>query len=269
MIEAEWGQYLRIKSDTQQNKDGNPANVWKRNPVVAPPITLPLKDGNIEPFAFHSGHPLVVLQGRMRLTADGWVVTLFMVNQQEERTRRGEPKDEVWVFQPKLRVHGSSQAPIFVQRKSAKADFSRMDPLTREETETLEMLYRHQREFAVGHGISVHSTLPEPLAERASQVETEWVPMFEVPQQTPRSAADDENLAGLTLDMKALAELPKDELIISLRYIETAYRAWIKIEAAKLTLPSEKLEGHEEAAKRAVSFLHASTRTHQSRYRLD
>jgi hypothetical protein len=169
VIEAEWGQYLRIKSDTQHNKDGNPASVWKRNPVIAPPITLPLKDGNIEPFAFRSEHPLVVLQGRMRLTVDGWVVTLFMVNQQEERTRRGEPKDEVWVFQPKLRAHGSSQAPIFVQRKSAKSDFLRMDPLTRAEAETLEMLYRHQREFAVGHGISVHSTLPEPLAERASQ----------------------------------------------------------------------------------------------------
>ena len=253
VVEAEWGQYLRVKSDTQNNKDGNPANVWKRNSVVAPPITLPLKDGNIEPFAFHSDHPLVVLQGRMRLTADGWVVTLFMVNQQVERTRRGEPKDEVWVFQPKMRVRGANREPIFVQRKSSKADLSRMDPLTREETETLEMLYRHQREFAVGHGISVHSTLAEPLAERAIQVETEWVPMFEVPQQTPRSAADDENLSGLTMDMKALAELPKDELIISLRYIETAYRAWIKIEAAKLTLPSEKLEGHEEAAKRAVA----------------
>jgi hypothetical protein len=253
VIEAEWGQYLRIKSDTQQNKDGNPANVWKRNPVTAPPITLPLKDGNIEPFAFHSGHPLVILQGRMRLTVDGWVVTLFIVNQQEERTRRGEPKDEVWIFQPKLRVHGSNQEPIFVQRKSAKADFSRMDPLTREEAETLEMLYRNQREFAVGHGISVHSTLAEPTAERAFQVETEWVPTFEVPQQTPRSAADDENLAGLTLDMKALAELPKGELITSLRYIETAYSAWIKVEAAKLAVASEKLERHQEAAKRAVA----------------
>ena len=121
-----------------------------------------------------------------------------MVNQQEERKRRGEPKDEVWVFQPKLRVHGTGQQPIFVQRKNAKADLSKMDPLTREESETLEMLYRHQREFAVGHGISVHATLPEPLAERPPQVETEWVPTFEVPQQTPRSDADDENLAGLT-----------------------------------------------------------------------
>lgn len=188
----------------------------------------------------------------MRQTAEGWVVTLFMVNQQEERQGRNEPKDEVWVFQPKLRVHGAEQGPIFVQRKGAKADLSKLDRLSREETETLDMLYRHRREFAVGHGISVHATLPEPYAERATQVETEWVPSFELPQQTPRSADDDENLAGLTLDMKELAELPKTGLIASLRHIETAYRIWIKTEEAKLSLPAEQLAGHEKAAKRAI-----------------
>ncbi|WP_434130691.1 DISARM system helicase DrmA [Methylocaldum sp. GT1BB] len=252
VVEAEWGHYRRIKSEVQRDREGKPANVWKRNPVVAPPITLPLTDGTIAPQPLHREHPLVQLQGRVRATADSWVVTLFMVNQQEERKRRGEPKDEVWVFQPKLRVHGTEHQPIFIQRKNTKADLSKMDQLTREEIESLEMLYRHQREFAVGHGISVHATLPEPVAERAIQVETEWVPTFEVPQQTPRVAADDENLAGLTMDMKALAELPKEGLIASLRHIETAYRIWIKAEEAKFTLPAEKLEGHEEAAYRAV-----------------
>ncbi len=252
VVEAEWGQYLRLKSATQVNKDGNPANVWKRRPVIAPPLTLTPKDGHLKPIVLHQDHPLVQLQGRMRLTADGWVVTLFLVNLQPERTRRGEPKDEVWLFQPKLRVHGPEGQALFVQRKGAKADLSKMDPLTREEAETLEMLYRHQREFAVGHGISVHATLPEPLAERATQVETEWVPRFEVSQQTPRSAEDDENLSGVVMDMKELAELPKPGLIASLRHIETAYRIWIKTEAAKLTLPAEKLAGHEDAANRAV-----------------
>jgi len=252
VMEAEWGQYLRMKSTTQVNRDGNPANVWKRFPVVTPPLVLDLKDGMLKPKELHIDHPLVQLQGRMRLTADGWVVTLFLVNQQAERTRAGEPRDEVWLFQPKLRVHGVDGEPIFVQRKSAKADLSKMDPLTREETETLEMLYRHQREFAVGHGISIHATLPEPFAERATQVETEWVPQFEVPQQTPRSADDDENLNGVVMDMKELAELPKPGLIASLRHIETAYRVWIKMEASKLTLPAERLAGHEDAAQLAV-----------------
>lgn len=252
VIEAEWGQYRRIKSATQHNKDGNPASVWKRRAVVAAPISIDLAGDSIAAFPLHVDHPLVTLQGRMRSTSDGWVVTLFMVNQQEERQRRGEPKDEVWLFQPKLRVRGIEHQPIFVQRKNAKADLSKMDSLTREETETLEMLYRHQREFAVGHGISVHATLPEPLAERATVVETEWVPSFEVPQQTPRSAADDENLTGLTMDMKVLSEQPKEDLIASLRHIENAYQIWISIEQAKLTLPSEKLAGHEAAAKQAI-----------------
>src|SRR5258708_3213575 len=92
VVEAEWGQYLRVKSDTQNKKDGSAANVWKRNRVVSPPIVLSLKDETIEPFAFHAEHPLVQLQGRMRLTVDGWVVTFFMVNHHEERTPLAKPK---------------------------------------------------------------------------------------------------------------------------------------------------------------------------------
>lgn len=252
VVEVEWGHYQRIHSTTQKKKDGNPSPVWRRRPVIVDPKILNLEAGLIDPAPVHPDYPLVLMQGRIRLTQDGWIVTLFLVNQQPERVRRGEPKDEVWVFQPKFRVHGTEDQPIFVQRKGVTADLSKMDPLTREEAETLEMLYRHQREFAVGHGISVHATLPEPQAERATVVESEWIPRFEVPQQTPRSQADDENLNGLTLDMKVLAEMPKQELVESLRHIETAYKIWTQTEEAKLSLPSEKLSGHEEAAKRAV-----------------
>ena len=252
IVHADWGHYLRISSSTQADRNGAPARVWRRVPVIAPDLPLALAEGVIDPTPLHPEHPLVVLQGRMRKTAAGWVVTLFMVNQQEERKARNQPKDEVWVFQPRLRVLGAEQKPIFVQRKGGNADLSKLDRLSREETETLDMLYRHRREFAVGHGISVHATLPQPYAERATQVETEWVPSFELPQQTPRSEADDENLAGLTLDMKELAELPKAGLIASLRHIETAYRIWIKTEEAKLSLPEEQLAGHETAVKRAI-----------------
>src|SRR6266566_4701339 len=42
VIECDWGRYLRIKSQTQVNKTGNPASVWKREPVKPVPITLAL-----------------------------------------------------------------------------------------------------------------------------------------------------------------------------------------------------------------------------------
>jgi hypothetical protein len=47
LVDADWGQYLRIKSQSQLKKDGNPANVWKRVPVLAPSMPLSLKDGVI------------------------------------------------------------------------------------------------------------------------------------------------------------------------------------------------------------------------------
>lgn len=53
VVAAEWGQYLRLKSATQVNKDGNPANVWKRRPVIAPPLTLTPKDGHLKPIVLH------------------------------------------------------------------------------------------------------------------------------------------------------------------------------------------------------------------------
>ncbi len=170
----------------------------------------------------------------MRLTADGWVVTLFMVNQQEERKRHGEPKDEVWVFQPKLRVHGTEEQPIFVQRKNAKADLSRMDPLTpRGDGNPGDALPPPARVCRGPWHLGARH-LAETVGRECHAVETEWVPHFEVPQQTPRSPADDENLTGVVMDMKELAELPKPGLIASLRHIENAYRVWIKMEAAKL-----------------------------------
>ena len=247
VVSCEWGHYHRVKSETQQRFDGNPATVWKREPIKPEPLILPMQEGN---FAHQKLDPEydVLLQGRMRLTQDGWVVSLFMVNNQEPRS----PKDEAWLFQPKIRVHGINNEAVFVQRKTAKVDLSKMDPLTREETQALDMLYRQQREFAVGHGISTHFTLPEGSGSQAASVETEWTPLYEVAQQTPRSQADDENLTGLSMDMKSLAELPKEGLIATLRHIETAYRIWIKAEKAKLDNLQDELSGHEAAAQKAI-----------------
>src|SRR5258708_36743552 len=36
-IDTEWGRYLRIKSENQVKKDGNPAPVWKRERIIGDP----------------------------------------------------------------------------------------------------------------------------------------------------------------------------------------------------------------------------------------
>jgi hypothetical protein len=142
--------------------------------------------------------------------------------------------------------------PIFVQRRDWQHDLTKMDDITREETETLEMLYRHRLEFAVGHGASVHTTLPQPEAIKALTLETEFVPRSEVEQQTPPTPADDANLTGVVLDMKELAQMSKADLLATLRKLKDAYASWIQKETGKISNPTERLAEHQAAAQGAV-----------------
>lgn len=252
LVKSEWGRYKRITSAIQVRRDGSPALSWKREPVTGEPQAIPLKDGTFGPLSPSQDQPEVILQGRIRQTPDGWIVTVFLVNQQEEPKQR---KDEAWLFQPKVTVMHPHGHPIFIKRNSLTTDLSKMDPITREETETLEMLYRHHLEFAVGHGVSVHVALAEPLADKAKTIETEFVPRAEVAQQTPPTQDDNgfATLAGLILDMKDLAQMSKPDLISNLRIIEQAYQNWIANEAKKPGDPAEKLSTHQTAAQRGLT----------------
>jgi hypothetical protein len=253
LIQTEWGRYRRVKSATQiSKKTGAEAPVWKREPFIGEPLAVPLKNGTFGPLQPRSDtDSTMIVQGKMRRTPRGWVVTVFLVNTEPEQKTR---KDEAWVFQPKLRVLDAAvpPQPIFVQRRDWQHDLTKMDPVSREEAETLEMLYRHRLEFAVGHGVAIHTTLPEPEAIRAQMIETTVVPRSEVEQQTPPTPNDDANLTGVVLDMKELAQMPKPALLASLWQMQSAYADWIKRENAKLGNAAERLAEHETAAQRAL-----------------
>ena len=49
----------------------------------------------------------------------------------------------------------------------------------------MEMLYRHQVEFAVGHGVGVHAEVSKESPERAVQVRTKVVPGPRSPHDHP------------------------------------------------------------------------------------
>jgi hypothetical protein len=253
LVKTEWGRYRRDKSTTQINKKtGAEAMVWKRDPLIGDPLTVSLRDGAFGPLMPRPDtDSAVIVQGKIRQTPRGWVVTIFLVNTRPEQERR---KDEAWVFQPKLWVIDAAAPPqaIFLQHRDWKHDLNKMDPISREETETLEMLYRHRLEFGVGHGVSVRATLPEMGATRAQVLETQFVPQAEVEQQTPPTAADDPNITGIELDMNELAQMPKAALLTSLRRLQAAYASWILRESEKLSKPAERLSDHQPAAQRSV-----------------
>lgn len=251
-VSTEWGRYRKETSATQVGKDGSLKKVWKRAPFTGDVLTVPLAAGTFGPLhPCPVDEPDVIVQGLIRKMTVGWVVTVFLVNTTEEKDRN---KDEAWVFQPRLLVRGAGDPvrPVFVQRHDWQRDLSKMDPLTREETETLEMLYRNRLEFSVGHGVSVHVTLPEPDADHALAIETTFVPQAEVEQQTPPTPEDNPDLAGVTLDMKELADMPLNDLVANLRRLETAYGNWLVREQSKLGDANERLAKHQAAATRAL-----------------
>ena len=79
-------------------------------------------------------------------------MTVFLVNGQAipEKSR-----DEAWLFQPEISVRAADGEAIFVPRDVGEPISG--DELDTEERMLLEMQYRDQVEFAVGHGTSVHA----------------------------------------------------------------------------------------------------------------
>ncbi len=253
LVQTQWGRYRRIKSATQTlPSSGAEANVWKREPFAGTPLSVALVEGVFGPITPRPDtDPDLIIQGKIRNTSRGWVVSVFMVNTKPEQDRK---KDEAWVFQPRITVSAAenTEKSVFVQRRDAHLNLAKLDPLTREETETLEMLYRHRLEFAVGHGVSVHATVCPTNVLRAERIETTFVPQSEVEQQTPPTIEDDPNLAGVILDMKELAELPKQALVEALQKLAAAYEAWLQRQTLKLADPTEGLSAHLSAAQNAI-----------------
>ncbi len=251
-VDANWGQYSRVKSTSQEEDDGSPATVWKRKPIETPTHTIKLSNRSIETIILHKDFPQISLKGKIAKRIEGWLISLFFVNEQTPADEKRGKKYERWIFQPKLIVSGVGNEDIFVARSNFKTNTGSTKQSVQEENETLEMLYRHRQEFAVGHGVSIHATKSNSQSDHASIVETEWIPQFEVPQQTPREVEEDSNLAGLVLDMKELAELPIDDLVEKLRIVEIAYDAWIKEQGRKVTNNEGSLSEHQDAAQRGL-----------------
>jgi hypothetical protein len=197
---ATWGQYKREKRDDQQDYKGNPLKVWKRY-TRGGSITIPLKDGPIKAKAPDPEFPDIYIQGQVRKRNTHFIVTLFLVNAQEEL----RPKDEYHIFQPKLTASGEDGQAVFCKRTTLGNNNDLEERL-------MAMLYRHHVEFAVGHGVSVHAELAAGSPHKATSIETVIIPTYEVPRTAPPTEEDaDDNpafgkLAGLVLDMKVLAE---------------------------------------------------------------
>ncbi len=276
-VTARWGRYARTRSRTLEKADGNPAPVWKREPVEGT-LLVPLTEGEIPETAPSAEQPEVVVRGIVRSPGvasrgDGAgsgagagsgsgtgdrIVTLFLVNGQAEPK---EKRDEAWIFQPELLAEAPDGSPIFTQRPALR-DPERTDPATYAEESQMAMVYRREVGFAVGHNVSVRAEKDPEDPRRAVRVSTSVLPSHDVPKTTPPTPEEIPALEGLVLDMKELAEAPTHELPAMLSALPAAYEGWIEEQRAKLSDSDEGLAEHEAAAQKALEGCERPTRAY-------
>jgi hypothetical protein len=237
---AHWGHYQRRESDNSGRL------VWKRTPRGGRSQPIPLVEGRVAAWTPDEECPLVRVTGLVRRREDHFSVTLFLVNGQEEPSRR---RDESWLFQPELAVEDPDGAAIFTRRPSRRR--ASRDDVESLEQQTNEMLYRRRLEFAVGHGVSVDWDLPEGVTDRALRIRTSVAPEFEVARVTSPLATDEPALAQLTADMKTLAEAPVEELPRLLDALPAAYQTWLERHERRLETEPD-LAAYRDAARQVL-----------------
>ncbi len=228
-VEARWGSYYRADSETAFRDNGKPFKCWKRVPLGGKKV-LTLTEGKIASFNPDDSIGQVCVVGSVSKPIEGSrLVTLFLVNRQEERK---ELRDAAWIFQPELIVRSPDGKAIFWKRPLQ--NLSKDD----DEMKSLDMLYRRKVEFAVGHNISVHAVAAADDYERATEVRTVAIPHFEVPAtEVPGYSEDDRPVlkqiaANHLLDMYEIAKCveegdPAKIDTSAIGLIVEDYAAWI------------------------------------------
>lgn len=239
-VACRWGHYQRRFED---QPDGTRASVWVRSPK-AEQVTVALRDGEIGPVPVNGEG--VVLRGRaVRSESDHWLLTLFLVNGQEQVDRY---KDSRWLFQAEMELAAWDDSPIFIGRDQVISNRASSPESERDEMARLELQYRDVVEFAVGHGVGAQWKRSPENPRRAVRVTTAAIPRHEVGQT--RSPTPDEvpELSGLVTDMKVLSELQADDLRIALSPLADGYRAWLNAQEQRIHDPADHLIGHEDTA---------------------
>jgi hypothetical protein len=242
VLEARWGRYERVTLD----EDGaeKPRRAWRRTPAGGQCKPLPLRDGGFGPLRPDPDQPDVVVRGQVRRLEDHWVVSAFLVNDQEELA---SSKDEAWVFQATISATETASRAVFC-RPLIDSGADRSD-----EDRALDMAFRDYHELAVGHGTGVHVEVDASDPSRATRVTTTPVPTAEVPRTDPPTAEDFPALGEVELDMDKLAKARGEELPRCLRPLVAAYRRWIVEQRTRIDEPVARLKGFEATAEAALS----------------
>ncbi len=239
-IEVSWGRYERRARDAEEGS--KPRQVWRRVPVRGE-MTIPLIEGTLEPVSPLPEQADVRVRGRASRLNGDWLVTLFLVNGQPTPEKL---RDRAWLFQPRLTVEAPEGQAAFIARSSLLVAPEAGDP----ERAQLDLLYRDEFEFAVGHGIATTAHRSDDPS-RATRLETTAIPVYEVLRTEAPSIEERPDLVDLTLDMKELSDLPTDAIAEAVRPIASAYSAWLDTQEQRIA-DDPGVAGHQTSARLAI-----------------
>ncbi len=248
---ASWGRYERQESEHVDEKTGKSLRSWKRIPSGGT-LSISLIEASIGPKQIDRDCRDVIIKGSVGATMRNGdkLVTIFLVNNQIMPEKN---QDSAWIFQPELIVRDKEGRAVFRRRPILRAD--EFD----EEREALEMIYRNRVEFAVGHGVSVHSTVSENDPELATEIRTAILPEYEI-QVTETPGLEEEDRPAMKkmidcglLDMEKLASIAipetREELLGILNILIEDYGKWITENLERI---GKSVVGHDDPAKKAM-----------------
>jgi Helicase conserved C-terminal domain len=201
---------------------------WRRRQYSVKLALSPIESGRSAPVQIGSG---IRVEWIARPVGDKWVISVFLVNDRKAPANK-RPPDEMWIYQPQLRVSGTG-APFLARR----IDKTSADPDP--DVASADLMYRNRLEFATGHGVAIGWS-PSADASRATEIWTEVVPEHKVAIVRPRGAED-----LPPLDMGTLSTVQSGaEASAILRPVVAAYDAWIaerRVEAKSILPPDQSV----------------------------
>ena len=153
------------------------------------------------------------------------ILTITLVN--KTPMEGDHPKDNECFFQSGFSVANPDGQPCFVEYPEREGLESDLDE------QSLRLLYRHRKTFAVGHGCS--ADWPDTEAGGVAEIRTESLPAYEIKPILPRE------IKGLDLSMKLLAEGDQAQVSAVCSQLATRYLDWINAQAEQVTGLSPEL----------------------------
>ena len=172
------------------------------------------------------------------------LITVCLVN----RTNAGKYDDESIIFQAGFSVKIASETGAGMFLPYPGPAFTNLD----EEEQSLELLYRNEKTYAVGHGCAANWEINSESGE-AVQITAECFPCVEVPSTTPDIR--DENGVSIEISMALLSGLIQGmDGFDELECLADAYETWILQKKKESGMLEPHFQGAAEANLKVCSL---------------